>query len=118
MAHLQLLTKCDENYLNKREDTMLNVKQEHRIAGADRSSIFFLKVKGLSFSITKEGGCDRFLGAMYRVRVWWSFYSVRVWWSFYSVRVWWSFGVYSVRSIVVCQIQLLTKFGEDRMKTT
>ncbi|KAH3838613.1 hypothetical protein DPMN_112022 [Dreissena polymorpha] len=23
----------------------------------DRSSIFFLKVKGLSFSITKEGGC-------------------------------------------------------------
>ncbi|KAH3818726.1 hypothetical protein DPMN_120451 [Dreissena polymorpha] len=32
-------------------------KQEHRLAGADRSSIFFLKVKGLSFSITKEGGC-------------------------------------------------------------
>ncbi|KAH3898000.1 hypothetical protein DPMN_022196 [Dreissena polymorpha] len=24
---------------------------------ANRSSIFFLKVKGLSFSITKEGGC-------------------------------------------------------------
>ncbi|KAH3855635.1 hypothetical protein DPMN_098205 [Dreissena polymorpha] len=32
-------------------------EQEHRLAGADRSSIFFLKVKGLSFSITKEGGC-------------------------------------------------------------
>ncbi|KAH3850601.1 hypothetical protein DPMN_093024 [Dreissena polymorpha] len=32
-------------------------RQEHRLAGADRSSIFFLKVKGLSFSITKEGGC-------------------------------------------------------------
>ncbi|KAH3879154.1 hypothetical protein DPMN_003056 [Dreissena polymorpha] len=30
-------------------------KQEHHLAGADRSSIFFLKVKGLSFSITKEG---------------------------------------------------------------
>ncbi|KAH3880892.1 hypothetical protein DPMN_004814 [Dreissena polymorpha] len=38
---------------------MLNssIIQEHRLAGADRSSIFFLKVKGLSFSITKEGGC-------------------------------------------------------------
>ncbi|KAH3774245.1 hypothetical protein DPMN_175621 [Dreissena polymorpha] len=34
------------------------VKQEHRLAGADRSSIFFLKVKGLSFSITKEGGVE------------------------------------------------------------
>ncbi|KAH3873637.1 hypothetical protein DPMN_036874, partial [Dreissena polymorpha] len=34
-----------------------DIKQEHRLAGADRSSIFFLKVKGLSFSITKEGGC-------------------------------------------------------------
>ncbi|KAH3870056.1 hypothetical protein DPMN_033235 [Dreissena polymorpha] len=33
-------------------------KQEHRLAGADRSSIFFLKVKGLSFSITKEGGVE------------------------------------------------------------
>ncbi|KAH3878002.1 hypothetical protein DPMN_001882 [Dreissena polymorpha] len=30
----------------------------------DRSSIFFLEVKGLSFSITKEGGCGW---------VWWSF---------------------------------------------
>ncbi|KAH3696937.1 hypothetical protein DPMN_084419 [Dreissena polymorpha] len=28
------------------------------LAGADRSSIFFLKVKGLSFSITKEGGVE------------------------------------------------------------
>ncbi|KAH3730554.1 hypothetical protein DPMN_056544 [Dreissena polymorpha] len=36
------------------------LKQEHRLAGADRSSIFFLKVKGLSFSITKEGGCGGF----------------------------------------------------------
>ncbi|KAH3808604.1 hypothetical protein DPMN_136961 [Dreissena polymorpha] len=36
---------------------MNKLKQEHRLAGADRSSIFFLKVKGLSFSITKEGGC-------------------------------------------------------------
>jgi hypothetical protein len=34
------------------------LKQEHRFAGADRSSIFFLKVKGLSFSITKEGGVE------------------------------------------------------------
>ncbi|KAH3882556.1 hypothetical protein DPMN_006498 [Dreissena polymorpha] len=34
------------------------IKQEHRLAGADRSSIFFLKVKGLSFSITKEGGVE------------------------------------------------------------
>ncbi|KAH3870201.1 hypothetical protein DPMN_033383 [Dreissena polymorpha] len=34
------------------------LKQEHRLAGADRSSIFFLKVKGLSFSITKEGGVE------------------------------------------------------------
>ncbi|KAH3868981.1 hypothetical protein DPMN_032136 [Dreissena polymorpha] len=34
------------------------MKQEHRLAGADRSSIFFLKVKGLSFSITKEGGVE------------------------------------------------------------
>jgi hypothetical protein len=33
-------------------------KQEHRLAGADRSSIFFSKVKGLSFSITKEGGVE------------------------------------------------------------
>ncbi|KAH3799508.1 hypothetical protein DPMN_153118 [Dreissena polymorpha] len=33
-------------------------KQEHRLVGADRSSIFFLKVKGLSFSITKEGGVE------------------------------------------------------------
>ncbi|KAH3784061.1 hypothetical protein DPMN_162012 [Dreissena polymorpha] len=33
------------------------MQKEHRLAGADRSSIFFLKVKGLSFSITKEGGC-------------------------------------------------------------
>ncbi|KAH3768249.1 hypothetical protein DPMN_169461 [Dreissena polymorpha] len=33
-------------------------QQEHRLAGADRSSIFFLKVKGLSFSITKEGGVE------------------------------------------------------------
>ncbi|KAH3844781.1 hypothetical protein DPMN_087043 [Dreissena polymorpha] len=33
-------------------------EQEHRLAGADRSSIFFLKVKGLSFSITKEGGVE------------------------------------------------------------
>ncbi|KAH3712123.1 hypothetical protein DPMN_071802 [Dreissena polymorpha] len=33
-------------------------RQEHRLAGADRSSIFFLKVKGLSFSITKEGGLE------------------------------------------------------------
>ncbi|KAH3699143.1 hypothetical protein DPMN_074097 [Dreissena polymorpha] len=48
------------------EDQTINVavlasrlltRQEHRLAGADRSSIFFLKVKGLSFSITKEGGC-------------------------------------------------------------
>ncbi|KAH3839435.1 hypothetical protein DPMN_112866 [Dreissena polymorpha] len=37
--------------------SLFNLKQEHRLAGADRSSIFFLKVKGLSFSITKEGGC-------------------------------------------------------------
>ncbi|KAH3861008.1 hypothetical protein DPMN_023934 [Dreissena polymorpha] len=34
------------------------LKQEHRLAGADRSSIFFLKVKGLSISITKEGGVE------------------------------------------------------------
>ncbi|KAH3866657.1 hypothetical protein DPMN_029755 [Dreissena polymorpha] len=33
-------------------------QQEHRLAGADRSSIFFLKVKGLSFSITNEGGVE------------------------------------------------------------
>ncbi|KAH3853683.1 hypothetical protein DPMN_096215 [Dreissena polymorpha] len=33
-------------------------KQEHRLAGADRSSIFSLKVKGLSISITKEGGVE------------------------------------------------------------
>ncbi|KAH3815530.1 hypothetical protein DPMN_144057 [Dreissena polymorpha] len=31
---------------------------KHRLAGADRSSLFFLKVKGLSFSITKEGGVE------------------------------------------------------------
>ncbi|KAH3719193.1 hypothetical protein DPMN_062025 [Dreissena polymorpha] len=33
------------------------VKTRAPSADADRSSIFFLKVKGLSFSITKEGGC-------------------------------------------------------------
>ncbi|KAH3717422.1 hypothetical protein DPMN_060209 [Dreissena polymorpha] len=33
-------------------------EQEHRLAGADRSSIFFLKLKGLSISITKEGGVE------------------------------------------------------------
>ncbi|KAH3890551.1 hypothetical protein DPMN_014636 [Dreissena polymorpha] len=33
-------------------------KPMHRLAGADRSSNFFLKVKGLSFSITKEGGVE------------------------------------------------------------
>ncbi|KAH3895776.1 hypothetical protein DPMN_019941 [Dreissena polymorpha] len=39
-------------------DGISKIKQEHRLAGADRSSIFFLKVKGLSFSITKEGGVE------------------------------------------------------------
>ncbi|KAH3795624.1 hypothetical protein DPMN_149179 [Dreissena polymorpha] len=45
---------------------MLNssIIQEHRLAGADRSSIFFLKVKGLSFSITKEGGCGGGMGVV------------------------------------------------------
>ncbi|KAH3853085.1 hypothetical protein DPMN_095608 [Dreissena polymorpha] len=38
--------------------SMEEIIQEHRLAGADRSSIFFLKVKGLSFSITKEGGVE------------------------------------------------------------
>ncbi|KAH3711397.1 hypothetical protein DPMN_071066 [Dreissena polymorpha] len=34
------------------------IRQEHRLAGADRSSIFFLKMKGLSISITKERGVE------------------------------------------------------------
>ncbi|KAH3825617.1 hypothetical protein DPMN_127498 [Dreissena polymorpha] len=44
--------------------TSKDASGEHRLAGAYRSSIFFLKVKGLSFSITKEGGMWG---------VWWSF---------------------------------------------
>ncbi|KAH3864612.1 hypothetical protein DPMN_027634 [Dreissena polymorpha] len=39
-------------------DMIFLKEQEHRLAGGDRSSIFFLKVKGLSFSITKEGGVE------------------------------------------------------------
>ncbi|KAH3777593.1 hypothetical protein DPMN_179041 [Dreissena polymorpha] len=46
--------KNGRDWLEYDEET----KQEHRLAGADRSSIFFLKVKGLSFSITKEGGVE------------------------------------------------------------
>ncbi|KAH3740674.1 hypothetical protein DPMN_047384 [Dreissena polymorpha] len=55
----------------------------HNKVIANRSSIFFLKVKGLSFSITKEGGCGGediyyiifhwwwgFLGAMGVVVIW------------------------------------------------
>ncbi|KAH3897498.1 hypothetical protein DPMN_021686 [Dreissena polymorpha] len=44
--------------LNEKKQGDTNSKQEHRLAGADRSSIFFLKVEGLSFSITKEGGVE------------------------------------------------------------
>ncbi|KAH3723496.1 hypothetical protein DPMN_049284, partial [Dreissena polymorpha] len=33
-------------------------KRKGKEESADRSSIFFLKVKGLSFSITKEGGVE------------------------------------------------------------
>ncbi|KAH3895364.1 hypothetical protein DPMN_019528, partial [Dreissena polymorpha] len=40
-------------------DQCLPVVGDHiqSMSSHDRSSIFFLKVKGLSFSITKEGGC-------------------------------------------------------------
>ncbi|KAH3754388.1 hypothetical protein DPMN_189056 [Dreissena polymorpha] len=52
-----LIGSCKVTSYKKNKGNNSCLKQEHRLAGADRSSIFFLKVKGLSFSITKEGGC-------------------------------------------------------------
>ncbi|KAH3692833.1 hypothetical protein DPMN_194587 [Dreissena polymorpha] len=45
---LEGILGCDGGY---------SVRGMGDVLGKNRSSIFFLKVKGLSFSITKEGGC-------------------------------------------------------------
>ncbi|KAH3697087.1 hypothetical protein DPMN_084572 [Dreissena polymorpha] len=75
----------------------INLQPCSCFAERDRSSIFFLKVKGLSFSITKEGGCG-------------------------GVGVGTGDGLVVSSKIalhytaLLCRlIQLLTKFGEDRM---